>query len=127
MLVNDGVDLCQRRCTQLALVLYYNADGGSYYHAADHCDSAKDNITFTAFTYAELDTGVYADLEFCPYCVPALRKAEIDAVNADHAPGGDHDPILTEARQKYLDKVVKNHGVEALTEGEKRYYQQSGN
>ena len=104
-------------------VLYYNADGGSYYHAADHCDSAKDSIVFTPFTYAELDTGDFADLEFCPYCLPAQRKAEIDAINEAHALGGDHDPILTEARQKYLEDVVEEYGFEALTEGELRYYQ----
>ena len=108
-------------------VLYYNPKGGSYYHAAEKCNSAKSSVTFDPFTYAELDTGDFAKLDFCPYCIPALRKAEIDKINEAHAAGGDHDPILTAARQKYLDKVVKNHGVEALTEGEKRYYQQSGN
>ncbi len=105
------------------LTLYYNAEGGSYYHKEDHCDSAKAGIVFTPFTYAELDTGDFADLEFCPYCAPALRRAEIDKINQEHAPGGDHDPILTAARQKWLDKVVKDYGYEALTEGEKRYYQ----
>ena len=49
--------------------------------------------------------------------------AEIEAINANYLPGGDHDPILTEARQKYLDKVVKEYGYEALTDAEKRYYQ----
>ena len=103
-------------------VLYYNADGGSYYHKEDHCDSAKDSIVFTPFTYAELDTGVYAELEFCPYCAPALRRAEIAKINEEHALGGDHDPILTQARQKWLNKVIKEYGYDALTEGEKRYY-----
>ena len=106
-------------------LLYYNANGGSYYHSAETCDSARSGIVFTSFTYAELDTGNYADLEFCPYCVPALRRAEIDAINEVHALGGDHDPILTEARQKYLDNVVDKYGLDALTEGEKRYYQPS--
>ena len=108
-------------------ILYYNPNGGSYYHAAEKCESAKASITFDPFTYAELDTDSFAKLDFCPYCAPALRMEEIDKINEAHAVGGDHDPILTAARQKYLDKVVKNHGVEALTEGEKRYYQQSGN
>ncbi len=103
-------------------VLYYNADGGSYYHRAEKCNSAKDHIVFTPFTYAELDTGSYADLEACPYCVPPQRVAQIDTINAAHALGGDHDPILTAARQKYLDKVVEKHGVDALTPGELRYY-----
>ena len=79
-------------------------------------------MVFTTFTYAELDTGDFAELEFCPYCAPALRKAEIDAINQAHAVGGDHDPILTQARQKYLDKLVEKHGLEALTPGELRYY-----
>ncbi len=103
-------------------VLYYNADGGSYYHSQDHCNSAKDHVVFSAFAYAELDTGDFAKLEYCPYCAPALRKAEIDAINAEHAAGGDHDPILTEARQKYLKNVIKKNGLEALTEGELKYY-----
>lgn len=104
-------------------LLYYNADGGTYYHSQDHCASAKDHVTFTAFTYAELDTGAFAKLEYCPYCAPALRKAEIDAINEAHAAGGDHDPILTQARQKYLNTVVSKYGLDALTEGELQYYQ----
>ena len=107
-------------------VLYYNANGGSYYHKEDHCESAKSSIVFTPFTYAELDTGIYAELEFCPYCAPALRRAEIDEINLAHAPGGDHDPILTAARQKWLNKVVKEHGFDALKECELRYYQGDG-
>ena len=51
-----------------------------------------------------------------------MRKAEIDAVNAEHAPGGDHDPILTQCRQDYLNSLVKKYGVEGLTPGEMRYY-----
>ncbi len=104
-------------------LLWYNPNGGSYYHKEDHCDSAKDSIVFTSFPYAELDTGDFAKLEFCPYCAPALRKAEIDKINLEHAWGGDHDPILTAARQKWLNEVIDEYGVEALTEGEKRYYQ----
>ena len=103
-------------------VLYCNPKGGTYYHKADHCESAKANTVFESFTYAELDTGDYADLEFCPYCAPALRKVEIDQINNEHAWGGDHDPILTAARIKYLDSVVEKYGEDALTPAEKRYY-----
>lgn len=103
-------------------LLYYNPNGGSYYHKAESCASAKSSVDFEPFTYGELDTGDFAKLDFCPYCAPALRKAEIDAINEAHALGGDHDPILTEARQNYLDKVVDKYGPEALTEGELCYY-----
>ncbi len=104
------------------LLLYYNPNGGNYYHRNETCESAKDHIAFSSFPYAELDTGDFAKLEFCPYCAPALRRAEIEKINEEHAVGGDHDPILTEARQKYLNKIVDKHGLEALTEAELRYY-----
>ncbi|MGN1370595.1 MAG: L,D-transpeptidase [Aristaeellaceae bacterium] len=106
-------------------LLYYNASGGSYYHSAAHCESAKETVVFTPFTYAELDTGDFAKLDFCPYCVPALRRAEIDKINQEHALGGDHDPILTAARKKWLDSVVKKYGYEALQACELRYYEAS--
>ena len=77
-------------------VLYYNPNGGSYYHRADTCYSVtKDNVTFEAFTYAQLDEEPYSKLDFCPYCAPAMRKADIEAINAQYVFGGDHDPILT--------------------------------
>lgn len=108
-------------------LLYYNANGGDYYHTADHCESAKNNVVFSTFTYTELDTGDFAKLKFCPYCAPALRRAEIDKINESHAPGGDHDPILTQARQKWLDSLIKKYGSDALTEGELRYYPDNAN
>lgn len=80
------------------LTLYYNPNGGQMYHTAETCYSASGK-TFTPFTYGELDTGDYAKLTRCTYCTPPLRKAEIDEINALYAPGGDHDPILTEARR----------------------------
>ena len=100
------------------LLLYYNPKGGSYYHRGETCSSAKASVRFESFTYAELDTGKYADLEYCPYCAPVMRRADIDAVNAAHAFGGDHDPVLTEARMKYLRTIPD----EALTPGEQRYW-----
>ena len=88
------------------MALYYNPNGGVNYHTAESCYSAK-GITFTPFTYAELDSGDYAALTRCPNCVPPLRKAEIDEINRQYAPGGDHDPILTAAQQKFLAGLEK--------------------
>ncbi len=88
-------------------VLYYNPNGGSYYPRADPCYSVtKDNVTFEAFTYAQLDEEPYSKLDFCPYCAPAMRKADIEAINAQYVFGGDHDPILTAARQPYFDYIA---------------------
>ena len=83
-------------------ILYYNPSGGTYYHSQETCYSAKSGKTFTPFTYGELETGDFAKLKRCPYCAPVLREAQILEINAVYAPGGDHDPVLTAAREKYL-------------------------
>lgn len=79
--------------------LYYNAKGGKMYHACETCASAK-NKKFTAFTYAELDDAAYSKLTRCTWCNPPLRLAEIEKINRGYLPGGDHEPLLTEARRK---------------------------
>lgn len=82
------------------LQLYYNPKGGTYYHRTDHCSRvARAGVTFQAFSYSELDMPPYSKLAWCEYCVPALRKAEIESINALYEAGGDHDPIMTEARK----------------------------
>ncbi|MGN0778522.1 MAG: L,D-transpeptidase family protein [Aristaeellaceae bacterium] len=82
-------------------VLYYNPNGGSMYHTAEHCYSAT-KITFQPFTYGQLEEDTFRKLKRCSYCAPPLRVSEIEAINATYAPGGDHDPILTEARLKQM-------------------------
>ena len=82
------------------LQLYYNPKGGAYYHSQDHCSSVtRKDIVFEPFSWGELENAPYAKLKWCEYCAPALRRAQIEQINADHAPGGDHDPVLTEARK----------------------------
>ena len=88
------------------LTLYYNPNGGTMYHSAETCYSASGKV-FTPFTYGELELSPFDALERCAYCAPALRHAEIDAINANYLPGGDHDPILTEARKKYFNSLEK--------------------
>ena len=84
------------------LQLYYNPKGGEYYHSQEKCYSAKNSVAFAAFTYGELENDEYAKLKRCPYCAPVLRAEKINEINAAYAEGGDHDPILTAAREKYL-------------------------
>ena len=65
--------------------VYYNPNGGSNYHLAPTCNGVKDQyLPLAAFTYGELDSGTYAGLTPCPYCVPPRRKAEIAAINELH-------------------------------------------
>ena len=80
-------------------VVYYNPDGGESYHSSETCYSSK-NTVFSPITYGEINQEAYSHLTRCTYCTPPMSKAEIDEINLLHAPGGDHDPILTEARAK---------------------------
>ena len=66
-----------------SLELFYNPDGGSYYHSSATCGSVKAKyLPLTAFPYSELDSGAYAKLKPCPSCSPVRRKAIIDEQNA---------------------------------------------
>ncbi len=80
-------------------VIYYNPKGGKYYHSCETCNSAKGK-TFSPFTYGELEEEGFAKLTCCPWCNPPLRRGDLEAINEVYAPGGDHNPILTEARAK---------------------------
>ena len=66
------------------LQVYYNPNGGKYYHSEERCSSVKERyLPLTGFDYALLDSGDYAKLTPCPYCDKILRKAEIDQLNLD--------------------------------------------
>ena len=63
-------------------LLYYNPNGGKYYHSTPECSAVKKKYyPLTAFTYGELDSGIFADLEPCPSCTPLKRKSIIDKEN----------------------------------------------
>ncbi len=63
--------------------LYYNADGGKYYHAYDNCSGVKpEYIPMAGFLYLQLDEPGYDELEPCPFCVPVKSMRWADAFNA---------------------------------------------
>ena len=56
-------------------VLYYNKDGGSYYHADKNCSKVADNylpLTGT-FKYSEINDSKYKNLKPCDRCNPPER------------------------------------------------------
>ena len=64
------------------MLLYYNPDGGKYYHSTPECSAVKSKYyPLTSFKYSELDTGMFKKLEPCPSCTPVKRKSVIDAEN----------------------------------------------
>lgn len=81
----------------------YAEENGKTYHSQATCYAVEEGaLEMTAFPYADLDSAAFQNLTRCPACAPALRRAEIEAINARYAPGGDHDPVLTKAREKQL-------------------------
>lgn len=87
-------------------LLYYNPDGGEYYHSSSFCYMAPKR-TFEPFTYGQLEDEGFAKLKRCTYCAPVFRRAEIEERNAEYAPGGDHNAVLTRVQQEQLEKEAK--------------------
>ena len=86
--------------------LYYNPNGGQYYHSDQYCSSVKDRyLPLTAFTYGELDDEPYADLTPCPYCCEVMRKDEIDLDNLERG-------AITQ--EEYDERQAKRHVVETV-------------
>ena len=84
---DDGTELfCVRKKT-------------GYYHISDKCAGIKGKKKIS-FTYGELDTDEYRKLKPCPACAAPARQDTIREINGTYAEGGDHDPVLTEARKK---------------------------
>jgi len=86
--------------------LYYNPDGGEYYHSSSFCYMAPKR-TFEPFTYGQLEDEGFAKLKRCTYCAPVFRRADIEERNAEYAPGGDHNAVLTDQQQKQYEKEAK--------------------
>ena len=68
-----------------------------YYHCSDHCPLLNTR-TPKEVTYGEL-SAEGSKLKMCPACGPTPKKGDLAETNANYAEGGDHDPILTEARK----------------------------
>ena len=68
-----------------------------YYHCSDQC-SLLGSRQPREITYAELSEEG-RKLKACPACGPVPKKDRLLEINALYDEGGDHDPVLTEARK----------------------------
>ena len=78
-------------------VFWLNPKKGEYYHCTDQC-SLLNTKTPEKITYREL-SAEENKLKVCPACGPALPRNALLEINANYAAGGDHNPVLTEARK----------------------------
>lgn len=64
-------------------LLYYNSNGGKYYHSSPTCTQVKKEYQsqLEPFPYGELDNKPFSKLEPCQGCAPQLRHAGIDSIN----------------------------------------------
>ncbi len=67
-------------------VLYYNSKNAKEYHDSPDCYGVNKYAKMVPFTYGELENKEFAKLKVCQYCNPPLRTADIEAINAAHAP-----------------------------------------
>jgi hypothetical protein len=68
------------------LPLFFNPNGGRFYHLDQNCRSIKDRYLPLEGTlvYRDLDNSEYAKLTPCPHCNPPLRASQIDQINKDN-------------------------------------------
>lgn len=81
------------------MTLYCLKKKTGYYHTSDQCSAIRGK-KLTALTYGQLEEEAYLKLKPCPCCAAPYREAKIREINGTYAEGGDHDPVLTEARKK---------------------------
>ena len=68
------------------------------YHTTDRCSALKGKNVIS-LTYGQLEAEEFLKLKACPLCAAPQRRDAIREMNALYAAGGDHDPVLTEARK----------------------------
>lgn len=78
-------------------VFWRNAGKNDYYHCSDHCPQLGTRRP-AEITYGELSSE-QSRLRACPACGPVPKKDALLEINARYAPGGDHSPVMTEARK----------------------------
>ena len=81
-------------------VLYCVKKKNGNYHTTDRCTQIKGKKSVVTLTYGELDEEENRKMKPCPLCNAPAREESIRELNEMYAEGGDHDPVLTEARKK---------------------------
>ena len=77
-------------------IFWVNPQRNDYYHGSPACKLAGTR-SVQEITYAEL-SAEDSKWKACPACGPVMKESRLQEINALYAPGGDHDPVLTEAR-----------------------------
>ena len=79
-------------------LLYCVKKRNGNYHTTQQCSAIRGKKTET-LTYGQLEEDAYQKLKPCPLCAAPARAEKIHEINETYAEGGDHDPVMTEARK----------------------------
>ena len=79
--------------------LYYVKKKTGNYHTTDQCSAIRGK-KLEMLTYGQLEESGFQKLKPCPLCAAPSRLETILKINLRYAAGGDHDPVLTRAREK---------------------------
>ena len=79
--------------------LYVTTGRNPVYHTSLKCSQLKGAKTLPV-SYGLLQEEAYAGAKRCAACDAPRRPEEIEAINERYAAGGDHDPVMTAAREK---------------------------
>ena len=79
-------------------VLYCVKKRTGNYHTTERCSAIRGKRT-EELSYGQLEEDAYRKLKPCPLCAAPPKVETILAINETYAEGGDHDPIMTEARK----------------------------
>ena len=76
--------------------VFWRSGKNNYYHTSDRC-SLLEGGSQKQVTYGEI-CAEGSRLKACPACAAIAKRSVLEEINAKYAEGGDHDPVLTEAR-----------------------------
>ena len=89
----------QLACPDDGMVLYISSGRNPVYHTSRKCSQVK-GARLNQVLYGQLEDKEYQSARRCGACGAPLKRNEIEEINALYAEGGDHDPVMTAAREK---------------------------
>lgn len=86
------------------LKIYYNENGGKYYHSTARCHSVRDRyLPLTQIYYGQLRDAEFSKLTPCPFCQPPIKEEHIDALNKEALSEKDFNELMI------IRKAVHDH------------------
>lgn len=75
--------------------VYYNKNGGKYYHATAMCHGVKNRyLPLTQIYYGQLRDDEFSKLTPCPICQPPIREEKINEMNKSALSDEDYNKLM---------------------------------